>query len=43
MAIDDSIDILENTLRKKGELLDILLCDRTTGRLYQKPAIAAVS
>ena len=28
----DDVDVLENTLRKKGDLLDILLKDRTTGR-----------
>lgn len=32
MANKQNIDILENTLRKQGPLLDILLKDRTTGR-----------
>jgi hypothetical protein len=32
MATSNGIDILENSLRKKGKLLDILLLDRTTGR-----------
>lgn len=32
MAPIESADILENTLRRKGELLDILLIDRTTKR-----------
>lgn len=32
MATHNDIDILENSLRKKGKLLDILLLDHTTGR-----------
>lgn len=32
MAPRTDIDILENTLRRKGDILDILLTDRTTGK-----------
>ncbi len=32
MAPRTDIDVLENTLRRKGDLLDILLVDRTTGK-----------
>jgi hypothetical protein len=32
MVAHKEIDVLENTLRRKGNLLDILLIDRTTGK-----------
>ncbi|MGB4768032.1 MAG: hypothetical protein WBP22_02130 [Candidatus Saccharimonas sp.] len=32
MRIEADIDVLENVLRRRGDLLDILLIDRTTGK-----------